>query len=489
MAKRARKKKAKADPPLAPPPSSEVQSESAPYKHLINPIDQPPIDPDAAAAGDAGESESATARSAVLDDILVENNGDPAQSAEESSPRNGAHSRQESAEAMISHARYMVECEREVYVSLTQRGKVIVAATSGLLGFVSVVLLVTTPASVLGMMATDRHPAEPWLTGGFVVASVILIAGLVRSIAAISAYVKNHDEERGMIDHPTSFGEVALDWYKTHPSIHTVSLLYLVDMALQERFYGSITQVPARLRCLFKVFLMIWEVDNASVKKRLKRTKATIAYLSFVASGGTWPRIRFTPEAHEQVRTQVVEWLLRANFERYRTPKEKLPHVFHYPKMATSATYYLQFAEGFAVDRLGVYGPQRKQAKAADRDGRIVDAGAPYRERAEPSPDSPPGMTQWGWRIFTSTYITAQRLRSSNWNLWWRVRSCERFFVHGITLITIAFGIAAGCTGMASYLNQPVTRLQLSTPTGEAAFRPQSGDLPENHTPHSDRSR
>ncbi len=472
MAKRGRKKKAKADPPLAPPPSSVVQSEVAPYKDLINPIDQPPIDPDAAAAGAAGESESATTRSAVLDDILIKSDGEPAQSAREAPPRRGAASRQESAEAMIAHARYMVECEREVYVSLTQRGKVIVAATSGLLGFVSVVLLVTTPASVLGMMATDQHPVEPWLTGGFVVASVILIAGLVRSIASISAYVKNHDEERGMIDHPTSFGEVALDWYKTHPSIHTVSLLYLVDMALQERFYGSITQVPARLRCLFKVFLMIWEVDDLNVKKRLKRTKATIAYVSFVASGGTWPRIRFTPEAHDKVKTQVKTWLLEANFNRYLVPEDKLPHVDHYPKMATSATYYLQFAEGFAVDRLGVYGHQRKQAKAADSksDGHLVNAGAPYRERAEPSADMPPGMSQWEWRIFTSTYITAQRLRSSNWNLWWRVRSCERFFVHGITLITIAFGIAAGCTGMASYLNQPVTRVQLSTPTGEAAF-------------------
>ena len=123
--------------------------------------------------------------------------------------------------------------------------------------------------------------------------------------------------------------------------------------------------------------------------------------------------------------------------------------MLHPKTMIRSSSYYLQFSEAFGW----TYGGRKLNLKKEPPNP--TGSGRPF---SELDPDSTHAaaaiagqrMNEIQWRVFTSQYFAAQDLRSSNWNLWFRVKRAERRFLMSFWLIFCSFVMLALSEGVIS---------------------------------------
>ena len=107
--------------------------------------------------------------------------------------------------------------------------------------------------------------------------------------------------------------------------------------------------------------------------------------------------------------------------------------LLHPQLVIRSSSYYLQFAEAFAFKNLGTGGKTSDNNPTGS--GRVFMDFDPSTLEG----DADNVFDEITWRVFVSAYFAAQDLRSSNWNLWFRVKRAERRFLSSFFLILLAF--------------------------------------------------
>lgn len=161
--------------------------------------------------------------------------------------------------------------------------------------------------------------------------------------------------------------------------------------------------------------------------------------------------------------------------------------------LVRNSAFYLQFAEGFVADYLNGLGRDQTDVwvtnngiayhtyrpNQMDIDARHIESGQPIdrkdaeaqysnaesekRRAMRPFPDRLP----LAWRSVISAYFATQQQRTANWNLWFRVKRCERYFIAGIILVLCAVGSVASLRGMAALDSPPGNRVHFGGKDGE----------------------
>jgi len=123
----------------------------------------------------------------------------------------------------------------------------------------------------------------------------------------------------------------------------------------------------------------------------------------------------------------------------FEYPTRQIVDMMHPPQMVKSSSYYMQFAESYGWKFLG----RNKAMPLA-----VANPTGSGRPHAELDP-STTKFTRAEWRVFTSTYFSAQDLRSRNWNLWFRIKRAEREFLLSFVVIFISFLLLSSGEGLA----------------------------------------
>jgi len=138
----------------------------------------------------------------------------------------------------------------------------------------------------------------------------------------------------------------------------------------------------------------------------------------------------------------------------------KLNAMYAEPLTKTSS-YYLQFAEGFCKRYLG------RDLAAEEGTGR---EGISYFDLDRLSP-AIASIRPVGWRVLISTYFSAQQMRSSNWNMWYRVRRSERWFASGLIVVTASFVASAFFGVLVQRAATPVAPISVHAEGGGLLIR------------------
>ncbi len=113
-------------------------------------------------------------------------------------------------------------------------------------------------------------------------------------------------------------------------------------------------------------------------------------------------------------------------------------HDIHDTRLAISPNFQLQFSELFCAEHIGleIDGRYRPDANVFGADVHMPDRASDHKI-AQHEPVL--------WRIFVSTYITAQEIRSQNFNLFVRIKRSEEMLARGVRslLYSVIFAIFA----------------------------------------------
>lgn len=397
-------------------------------------------------------------------------------------------------DALIDHAKRMKDGEATFAGELSTRGRLVVASVSGLLGFVAITLVVAGPAAVLGMLNTDRgwDMITSTLVLFFVLGSGVLLTGVWTCVLSIAWHLRHQEEDDSVGDQSPAFEQLHESWFNLEPRPESVCPLYLAECVLHKRFDGSILDMGKRRRSRRQI-LPPFERPTYRTLRELRRNKTrkegrpTWAHLFAVwliwqrhyphwivyfLTGGLWPRISASCSAREHVLSMMPalneELRIAASDPSsaessggvYRDVSRKtystsgLKHIDRL--MVVSPLYYLQLDPGFLSNHVGVFAPPAESQ--------------PFRIYSQSS--SKLEWTESSFRVFTSLYVSAQRMRVRNWNLWWRIKCAERLFVRGIVFVLAGYAISIAAISVANFSNQPVTRIQIATPDGTALGSP-----------------
>lgn len=105
--------------------------------------------------------------------------------------------------------------------------------------------------------------------------------------------------------------------------------------------------------------------------------------------------------------------------------------------MVVSRTYYGQLSEGFCIRVIGRADVVKTHSVLLPHeDGQKLEFFV-EREELVPGERSLLDMTDVQWRIIVSEYVSAQQLRTRNWNLHYRVKQAERLLKIGAICIVV----------------------------------------------------
>ncbi|GAB5496761.1 MAG: hypothetical protein Phyf2KO_18410 [Phycisphaerales bacterium] len=130
-----------------------------------------------------------------------------------------------------------------------------------------------------------------------------------------------------------------------------------------------------------------------------------------------------------------------------------------------SSAFYLQYADGFIDEFLNGLG-------IGEMEYRFSPKGMPYHAAKNTDPglqgeSDANGLQPIAWRSMISAYYATQQLRTSNWNLWVRVKRCEHLFILGIVLVLTAVASIAALRGSAALDTPPAHRIHFGDSLGE----------------------
>jgi|GEM_PF-4399903 len=124
-------------------------------------------------------------------------------------------------------------------------------------------------------------------------------------------------------------------------------------------------------------------------------------------------------------------------------------------------SFYLQYPKAFVERYGGQHETTSDTTNYAGEKQRFKDLD----RKSQRSRDFP--FTPRGWRPFISVYFSAQQLRVSNWNLWFRVKKAERRFVSAVFLIGAAVLLAILARGAAKLEAPPGNRVHFGDDRGQ----------------------
>jgi len=135
--------------------------------------------------------------------------------------------------------------------------------------------------------------------------------------------------------------------------------------------------------------------------------------------------------------------------------------ITHPSFMAQSDTYYSQLSEGFCLHNIGI----TKDAKIyLPDDTYYQEAPIPLREEDSIDEGRLGIFSKYTWRVFVSEYISAQQLRTKNWNLHFRVKQSERLFRLGFILIVSGFVLFVASAVLLLWLPDDAVRPTMPAP-------------------------
>ncbi len=451
-------------------------------------------------------------------------------------------------ELLTEHAQRMWQAEQDNHKWLSLRGRVVVASTSGLLGFVAIGLIVAGADSKLNLLAGVGGAGDLLFWVGIVSAFGIAF-GLLVCILSVVLYVWHAEEDSGVLRARSDFGNVGKHHFETQPTLLSVYAPYLFEVVLREDRMRLISRAIKRIGCCSKGYWLgmrwrwRWTVREEARRRhappgRLARGVSWVLArrpASWLARGTSWTMARrparwLAPPARwlgrvlrwGWVRAVYVFWILRqpvfflvpmlrpsllarramnqvyreyivSVYERkqrrqefiYEVEKDRAErlgypyehdHIDAMPKLnghyaeplTRTSSYYLQFAEAFCHRYLG------RQRMAEEGTGRN-DFSFFDLDRLSPALST---LRPVGWRVLISTYFSAQQMRSSNWNLWYRVRRSERWFALGLVSVAVFFVVNAVNGIFIQRMASPVAPLRATIQGGTLRIEHDDGTDP-----------
>ncbi|MDF1809761.1 MAG: hypothetical protein P1U42_08705 [Phycisphaerales bacterium] len=180
--------------------------------------------------------------------------------------------------------------------------------------------------------------------------------------------------------------------------------------------------------------IAISEVINKSKKLRIMSKNYRIKLDKIGENGCKICRAK----AAVKLKDHVTESILTNKAFIHSSLSRESKDFLHPPVVIKSSSYFLQFAEAFSW----IYGGRSFFPPKIDNP---TGSGRSYSELRRKSTN----LNDVQWRSFASRYFAAQNLRSSNWNLWFRVKRAERAFLFSFSIIFIAFILVSMGEGLA----------------------------------------
>lgn len=412
--------------------------------------------------------------------------------AEDTSSSQASQSIPSTPQLLIDHASQMWDAELEEFRRFTNRGRLILVSTTALLGFVSAVAIVARP----GERLSEANGTAFVLGLIFLVSGLVLIsAGLFGLIRAATIYVNHGEEDAGSLPNPVHFGEIGDRWWVTQPTIDTIEERYLLALCIRRlawirkgsNWHRRITMRLKRSLAEYRVKKLRDQLFHAlannpdALQLAQRRYRKFIRYSKNNKSGQNTPR--FTPLKNRGPRDMAsmiiaIEVLVARRADPRATPKETLKLIerkigdlvsrvesgrvskddffrakiddhnvdlLHPALMVRASSYYLQFSEAFGW----LYGGRCKHP--------ITKRNPTGSRRAFSELDlsTTDAFDEPSWRVFISKYFAAQNFRSSNWNLWFRVKRAERRFLVSFWMIFASFLLLSVGEGIMSMLIEP----------------------------------
>ncbi len=436
-------------------------------------------------------------------------------------------------ELLTEHAQRMWQAEQDNHKWLSLRGRVVVASTSGLLGFVAIGLIVAGADSKLNLLA-DSSNASNLLFWIGIVSALGIALGLLVCILSVVLYVRHAEEDSGVLRARSDFGNVGKHHFETQPTLMSVYAPYLFEVVLREDRTRWPSRFLKRAGCFRNGYWLAlrwrwaWTVQEEA-RPRQKPTWRSLLWHLWLhghprvhrgvrALRWAWVRAvyafwcvrqpvfflvpmlrpsilarRAMNQVYREYIVSVYERMRRRHGFIYTVEKERAEHLGypyehdhidampklngHYAEPLTrTSSYYLQFAEGFCHRYLG------RQRMAEEGTGR---QGIAYFDLDRLSP-ALSTLRPVGWRVLISTYFSAQQMRSANWNLWFRVRRSERRFALGLLLVAGFFVVNATNGIVIQRMAAPTAPLRATIENGELRIEHSSSASPHRQGVRAD---
>lgn len=398
----------------------------------------------------------------------------------------------EELKLLMEHADRMWNAEEESRRRLSLRGRVVVASTSGLLGFIAIGLIVAGSDSKLNLV-TDAD-LQRWFTIFTVIGTGGIAIGLLACIRAVITYVAHTEEDSGVHRVQTDFNAISANYHDIRPDLYTVCPSYAFLTALHAEkgyllgyffharvfFAGFVTGIRIRYR---------WSIKRGG--SHLKSAPYFLIYTCFQLASFLLPGTRCSRFLRHSIDRSYLNWVIRymnrANDKRFFVREQlrdiqhaevkakstskvkktdrpiKMPYLEedvdstkpqHMRVLAHAPSYFLQFDRSFTAENLGRPNTPKQKSESFEFDPDSVPVeGVPLRNVT--------------WRAFISTYFAAQHLRACNWNLWFRVRKTERLFAFGLSVVAFSFIITAGTGEFIQKFSTPVPPMRIDLQDGK----------------------
>ncbi len=410
---------------------------------------------------------------------------------------------------LLKHAEMMWDAEVRNFQRYDTRGKMIVASTTAMIGFISTIAIISNPSkSVVGLEGAVFWASLSLLVVGF----LFIVSGFYGLITSAMIFVNHNEEDAGSLPNPDQFAEIGELWWATQPTLGTVEERYVLALAVRRLTW--ITSRGSKLnkyrmrflrwRCGRKVYRLRDQIfvelrNNESLfdycKKRLERyfkyngsQTDPPGMPTYASRRDRGPRdvasLILAIYIYEQKRKQgrvaakkIIDgitsdfrcFLRKVSDHKHccccsesgggdaRYSEEIDKYIFpgsaflgdgrgadllHPSIMVRSSSYYLQFAEAFSWRFLG-------KSKTVSGTENPTGSGRTY-SVLDVRHLQACKFSEEQWRMFTSTYFAAQNLRSTNWNLWFRVKRAERRFLFSLSFVYLAFVFVSLGMGVAA---------------------------------------
>jgi len=407
------------------------------------------------------------------------------------------------SEVLMNHAETMWEAEVHNFQRYEARGKLVVGATTGLLGFVSAVAVIAEPGESLIKMKTG--PDFYISLGLFIVGFVCIVWGFNVLIQSARVFVAHSEEDAGSLPNPNRFAENGAMWWVSQPTLDSVEEIYLLAIVIRRLAWKTRSgAIHNKLRMRFNrmwagrrilkerdsLFLLFKEhsgLREACLKKYSKNfsyrqdsTDPTGSY-TYRPMRDRGPR----DLASLAITVYILEHLIENDrmdaglviddvIDKFSKFREEIRELEKFSSRNITSEYLHNhslifkqciFHKGPVVER------ENFQEGVIDllHPPIMVRSSSYYLQLAEAfcwkfcgrsqhpsSKDNPTGserrfselevksmasrvFNELQWKVFTSKYFAAQNLRSVNWNLWFRVKRSERELMKSFRSLFFAF--------------------------------------------------
>ena len=393
--------------------------------------------------------------------------------------------------------------EIENYYRFTGRGRLIVGATAAILAFASAAVFLGSPEDIIKAATSVKNMYLQYIIRAMIVLGAVLILfGLLTCILSAARYIIHAEEDSGYLSKKSDFRAMNGYWWLRQPTAETVEEYYFMRSLIHSLpwktrrlgYYhpGNLIQRASRSWHKFLLFLA-WrslaksienapvntnntqngtEAANAELQKWLKDVSGDrpIRHRGPYELAALGIGLHILKEEYRRKDTEFEQAISISNKirmlvkdiknKKHTAPTAFLPKIKQRPKdkrvasklemlspevLVKSSSYYMQFSEEHAyLYAGGKYSAERQgipKAPIAKRQWIDFDESS-ARKDARKKKVPPTFLDANDWRVLTSVYYAAQDLRSTNWNVWYRVKISERLFVYGVLFIVCGFAFS-----------------------------------------------